>query len=897
MSNHPQSLGHYRILHSIGEGGMGVVYKALDTHLDRSVALKVLSEARTTDEERRRRFVQEAKAASALNHPNIVTIYDIGRDNETDYISMEFVDGKTLADSIPRSGMKLSEALAVATQICDALAKAHAAGITHRDLKPGNIMLDAAGRVKILDFGLAKLTDKPESTDSEKTLVHAPTTTEGTILGTVNYMSPEQAEGKKVDWRSDVFSFGAVLYEMVTGQRAFHGDTPMSTLAAVIHKEPKPLHDLAPVTPAELDRIIRRCLRKDRERRYHSMADVRNALDEIAQSPSEAPPPAEPARRGWLWLTAGLCAGLAVAAAFEYLRPKPPSQANYTLRRLTADAGLTFEPALSPDGKLIAFASDRSGDGNLDIWVQHISGGDAIRLTNHEADDQEPSFSPDGGRIVFRSGRSGGGIYAMPTLGGDARLIAPHGFRPRFSPDGTKIAYHVTARGAAAGTRLSELYVVEAQGGQPKRLADGFGAGYPVWSPDGLRILFQGGAIPKPGEAARRNLWIVPAGGGDPVPVASPDYWRTADITPILAVPDAWSSDGRWLYLSVRRSGVANIWRVPLDSKGTVRGIPEQVTIGTTDAAHVSLSKDGVMAFSSAISRAGIWAQPGNMNTGKISGPPLRISTGIAVEERPRVSKDGRKLAYVSDRSQGQKIYLKDLATGKETLLSGETGFSYWPVISGDGSRVGFDKQDGLYLVQPPANPERVRKTSNPWDISVDGRFVLVDGGTRQDIVAFDFVSRRESLVAKRRQMQLLSPVFSHDMRWIALHTRNSEVTRQIHILPFHENRESLPQEWIPITDDKGLERDPEWSPDGNLLYWQTDRDGFRCFIAQKLDPATKRPVGEPFFVQHFHDPSRSLQFFANTGASSPTIAPDRMYYAIGERTGNVWLMQPQGQQ
>ena len=278
-----RQIGHYQILSRLGEGGMGVVYKARDQHLDRFVAIKVLPPELVADPDRKRRFVQEAKAASALNHPNIITIHDIASDNGTDFIVMEYVQGKTLGQLIPRRGMKLNEVLKYAIQIADALAKAQAAGIIHRDLKPGNIMVDEGGLVKVLDFGLAKLTERPQIGEEESTRSIPPWTDEGTILGTASYMSPEQAAGKPVDARSDIFSFGSVLYEMVTGQRAFQGDSKMSTLAAVLNQEPKPASEISRALPHDLEKIITRCLRKDSERRFQHMADLKVALEELKE--------------------------------------------------------------------------------------------------------------------------------------------------------------------------------------------------------------------------------------------------------------------------------------------------------------------------------------------------------------------------------------------------------------------------------------------------------------------------------------------------------------------------------------------------------------------------------------------------------------------------------------
>jgi serine/threonine protein kinase len=279
-----QALGHYRIEAKLGEGGMGVVYRAFDTHLDRPVAIKILRADATTSPERKRRFVQEAKAASALNHPNIIHIYDISSSGDTDFIAMEFVAGKTLHQLIGKNDLPLRDTLKYSIQIADALARAHSAGIVHRDLKPANIIIDEDGRVKLLDFGLAKLTEK--TVDSEvatatMTAEDAPLTEEGSVVGTVDFMSPEQAEGRKVDARSDIFSFGSVLYEIVTGRRPFQGATKMSTILAILQKEPPPPGGLAPNLPAELEKIILRCLRKDRDRRTQHIDDIKLALEEL----------------------------------------------------------------------------------------------------------------------------------------------------------------------------------------------------------------------------------------------------------------------------------------------------------------------------------------------------------------------------------------------------------------------------------------------------------------------------------------------------------------------------------------------------------------------------------------------------------------------------------------
>src|ERR1700691_3265917 len=278
---------HYQFLEKLGAGGMGEIYKAQDTRLNRFVAIKVLTSAATGDPDRRRRFIQEAQAASALNHPNIITIHDIVSDGGTDFMVMEFVSGKTMVDLIPKGGLRGAQVLKYSVQMADALQVAHNAGIVHRDLKPGNVMVTDSGLVKILDFGLAKLTDRGPLTtlsgpnDATLTMTEAPLTVEGSIIGTVSYMSPEQAQGKKVDTRSDIFSFGVVLYEMLTGVRAFGGDSPLSTLSAILRDEVRPIAETSPEVPPQIDLVIGRCLRKLPDDRWQSMKDVQMALSAL----------------------------------------------------------------------------------------------------------------------------------------------------------------------------------------------------------------------------------------------------------------------------------------------------------------------------------------------------------------------------------------------------------------------------------------------------------------------------------------------------------------------------------------------------------------------------------------------------------------------------------------
>src|SRR5579884_3439755 len=370
-----ETLQHYRIEARLGAGGMGIVYRARDTHLNRSIAIKVLPPSAGADPERKTRLAQEARAASALNHPNIITIYDIGTEGDDehrfDFIAMEYVQGKTLDRIIGRKGMRLADVVRYAIQIADALAAAHATGIVHRDLKPGNLMVSEQGFVKVLDFGLAKLTEPSKADAFAQTesvhLLPAANTEAGTILGTVAYMSPEQAEGKTVDARSDVFSFGAVLYEMITGRRAFAGDSKLSVLATILQKDPPPLHEAAPGVPLALEHIISRCLQKDPAQRWQSIADLKLALEDL-QSDLEsgrvdtAPTHTEPLNgfqpRFWLAFAAiAVAAGAGTwLAADRFHTAHTPVYQRLTFRR-----GDITSAHFAPDGQTIYYSAEWDG--------------------------------------------------------------------------------------------------------------------------------------------------------------------------------------------------------------------------------------------------------------------------------------------------------------------------------------------------------------------------------------------------------------------------------------------------------------------------------------------------------------------------------------------------------
>jgi serine/threonine protein kinase/Tol biopolymer transport system component len=892
-----QTLGHYRIESKLGEGGMGVVYRAFDIHLERLVAVKVLRPEAQISLERKRRFVQEARSASALNHPNIITIYDIDTAEGADFIAMEYVAGKTLDRLIPRTGMGLSEILKCSIQIASALTRAHAAGIIHRDIKPANVMVAADGHVKVLDFGLAKLTEQIAGDESAPTVAMGENlrTEEGTIVGTTAYMSPEQAEGKKLDCRSDIFSFGSVLYEMSTGRRPFRGETRMSTLAAILNTEPPSVHEVVTDTPRDLEKIIARCLRKNPDRRFQHMDDVKVALEELKEeSESGKLEAATPSVRLYVKGSPRLATGalaivvLLACAGWWFTRTRTPVPAKTpTLVRLTSDSGLTTDPALSPDGKLLAYASDRNGEGNLDIWVQQVSGGEAIRLTSDAADDSEPVFSPDGGKIAFRSEREGGGIYIMSALGGEARRIARQGHRPRFSPDGAQIAYTV---GEQHPTAAGKSFIVASEGGQPRQIQPGFFQVIaPIWSADSRYLLFVGRREPQ--QAGDYDWWVTPLDGGNPVKTGAIGVFRRHRLTlPVL--PSLWWPETNRIIFSAGSGDTVNLWHLGISSKTwQVAEEPRQLTFGTGLEVQPSLA-GGRIAFSVLSENTNVWSLPVDTNGGKVLGEIGRLTESAARDLGPSLATDGTKLAFVRGSLGQGNLWLKDLPNGKERLLVTTAGNAQ---ISPDGSKVAyvkFEKQKSMYYVVSSKGGEAERvcedcQTLNGW--SQDGKSILYESLGAHAIVLADVASGKKTEILKHPKYGLSRGRFSPDDRWISFHSI-SPTARRIFIAPFHGAAEIPEKEWIPITDGEAMDRYACWSPDGNLLYFLSEREGFRCIWAQRLDPTTKRPSGTAFPVRHFHTSRRSLMTLGDPLHTGMSLARDKLVFSMTERTGNIWM-------
>ncbi len=645
---------------------MGVVWRATDTTLDRDVAIKILPAEFAVDSERLARFEREAKALASLNHPNIAAVYGFHAAQGVRFLAMELVGGEDLSQRISRGALPLDEALDAAQQIAAGLHAAHENGIIHRDLKPANVKITQDGKVKILDFGLAK-TYGPQAISGGSMTMTSAGTAAGMILGTAANMSPEQARGKPVDRRTDVWAFGCLLYEMLSGRVAFPGETVTDVLAAIVHKEPD--WDALPAAARpRVERVIKRCLVKDPRVRVRDLADIGLLLREIGadRGGGAVDTPAATlasSRRSWIPIAAigviGMLLGTFVGMRF-LSRPSAngkgaPSGARVaSINQLTDLSGVQDAPNLSPDGKSLLYVANDGGD--EDIFLLRVGGENAINLTEvFKSNDYDPAFSPDGERIAFGSDREGGGLFVMGATGESPKKIASEGAHPSWSPDGRKIVYS-TERviNPLSRSTIASLWVVEVASGEKKRIYEG-DAAQPVWSPSGKRIAFF--AV----NEGQRDLGTTPADGGTLTSVTNDP---AADWDPF------WSPDDRWLYFFSDRRGGPDLWRISVDgATGVVSGTPEPVTTGSSRPVQGSISADGHrIALEIDASRGELLRIGFDPIAGHPVGTPSTLFASSSPFAQVSISHDGAWIAYRTTAPRENLFVMRGDGTGRRRL-------------------------------------------------------------------------------------------------------------------------------------------------------------------------------------------------------------------------------------
>ncbi len=867
-----KTFGTYKIESLIGEGGMGEVYLASDEKLKRKVALKVIPKHYIKNEERVRRLILEARAISTLNHPNIVTIHDIGEIDSTHYITTEFVEGKTLRELIGKN-ISISESLSIIIQCCDALSAAHKAGVIHRDIKPENIMVRHDGYVKVLDFGLAKLTESNQ-TDS----IGFTQTLRGTIMGTPAYMSPEQASGSKIDNRTDLWSIAVVLYELLTGVNPFRKDNRQSTIQSILKDNPELPTQINNKIPEEIDTIIIKALEKNPDLSYQTASDFSADLKRLQRemdnsslkTQSLSSPPFKPQKQFSPFLITSLSFLIVIPLAgfliwFFYFSQNEMPKTDWTKAKsvqLTSQAGSEIFPNVSPDGESFVYAAKTQD--NFDIYLQRVGGKKVINLTeNSTEDDTQPAFSKDGEFIAFRSERNGGGIFLMESTGENPRRLSDFGFHPSWSPDGTEIVVSQKGYERPSTRDRSSLWIIDVKTGKRRKLIGNF-ANQPAWSPNGNRIAFwfiQSGG--------RRDVATISPEGGEPIPVTNS---ANTNWNPV------WSPDGKYLYYSSDLNGNMAFWRVRIDeSTGKVIGKAEIIPTPAKFNSHLSFSSDGKrLVYVQTNNQSNIKAVEFDERKGKPKGDPFWITRGDYEILRPDISPDGKRFVVHLARQTQDDIVIMG-RNGKNWVdLTNDKYFDRYPRWSPDGKKIAFaSDRSGVY---------------EAWIMNSDGTNLRQASFNRKGSTSF--------------------PIWSPDGKKLTYH-----IGQETFILDLSKDLKDQTPQRLPLFEGlKYLVWD--WSVDGKKLignWGDNDGNSGVGYLSLENNKYVKVSFNKSEFPYWLSDSQRAI--WANNGKiyladtntkeiqeilsipdeyiNSANISKDNklLYFAVSSSESNIWML------
>jgi Tol biopolymer transport system component len=880
-------LGPYEIVSAIGAGGMGEVYRARDTRLDRDVAVKVLPEAFARDADRLARFEREAKAVAALSHPNILAIHDTGTHDGQLFVVTELLEGGTLRARVQQGPMPVRKATEMAMQIARGLAAAHDKGIIHRDMKPENVFVLSDGQVKILDFGLAR----PIATATGATETLAAVTDPGTVMGTVGYMAPEQVRGQAVDARTDLFAFGAVLYEMLGGQRAFRGGTAADTMVAIVKEDPPELGGLRADIPPALQRIVRHCLEKNPAERFQSARDVAFALESSADSgatslnvplPGEASMPARAARLRALALVAIGAAAVVLTIWFVVWRVGLSRHAAGdaaampivigTATKLTADDGLEIDPAISPDGKLLAYAAGTATQ--MRIFIRPVTGGRTIPLSEDRgAFEVQPHWSPDGNQILYLTKE---GAFVASALGGTSRKVTSGALgAAAWSPDGKQLA---VARGRTLSTASFD-------GGEERVLGSSLDDLYSCgWSPRGHWIACASGNLGSVvpgrtfGNIAPSAIVLVPSAGGPFIEVTDR---KSLNQSPV------WSPDGRQLYFVSSRQGPRDIYVLDVSDDGRVQGEPRRVSTGLGVQSIAFSATADRLVYVAYAARANIWSLP-MPSSGTVDASGARaLTSGNQIVESMRVSPNRRWLLYDSNLYLNAEVFRLPLAGGPTERLTTDPADDFAPDLSPDGREVAYHSfrsgSRDIFIRTLDGGPlQQVTATASQESYPVwspDGHaLAFADQASEGGIYRGLFVTRRDQSgrwsppVALRRGV---SPRGSWlpDGHFLAYPNRGA-----VEIIAADTGAARVAYAPSPGSGDPEAESVAA-AEDGRTVYFKShDAEGRASIWAVPV------AGGRPRLLVRFTDPSRvSIRGDFAAGAG-------RLFFTLDDRQADIWM-------
>jgi len=851
---------------------MGEVYRATDTRLGRDVAIKVLPQRLASDPVALARFEREAKAVAALSHPNILAIHDFGEAEGRHYAVTELLEGESLRQALAAGPLPSRKVVEHGRQIAEGLAAAHDRGIVHRDLKPENLFITRDGHVKILDFGLARQLPQPGADSDTSSPTAASPTQPGTVLGTAGYMAPEQVRGEVADHRADIFSFGAVLYEMLSGRRAFERPTGAETMTAVLREDPIPLGELRESLPPTLVRVVEHCLEKRRRDRFQSARDLAFALGSSASGSSRTSfmaVPAAPRRRGrWLLPAAvTLLVGLAGGAVlYRWLAGTAPTPALTEVRYLTY-SGQDYSPSASPDGRAVVFRSER--DGRARIWLKQLATGSEVPLTDGPMDDL-PCFSPDGSVILFtRLSGSRPSLFRIPMVGGEPRRVLDDAMDAAFSPDGQRIAFVRPHPASPGKTAAASLMVAGADGSSPREVVKIDAATFvaPSWSPDGRRVVFTYGGV----GAGAFALQVADVATGA-VRTLAPEV---AGSRPWMA---SWMPSGRVVYTT----GQVNARTVAGTAGRLIALDPDSGRSTLLYASPDSLGRIARVADDSFI----LEAQRFQQNIVEwVSGGPAegrRVSQGRASNRQPVYSPDGQWIVFSSDRAGNLDLWAASVASGELRQVTDDPAEDWDPAFGPDGRLYWSSNRDGHFEVwTAEADGSGARQlTQDGFDaenpaVSPDGRWVVY-GSTKEGQQGIWRI-RPDGTEASQLAPGLLGvPDVSPDGKLVlylgfGVNFAGTEIKvarlDDGTVLPFSIHVDAV----RPTSANLGRAR---WTPDGRIAFLGQDERGVNGVFVQDFAPgrdttSTRRKLGG-------FDPDADAETFG--------ISPDGRRVAVAAR-------------
>lgn len=897
-------VGRYRILATLGSGAMGEVYRAEDTSLGRVVALKTLPADLVGTPDRRARFENEGRVMASLSHPNLVQVFDVGELQGIPYLVQEFVEGETLEDVLLSGAVPAPKAAYWIAQAAEGLAAVHDAGILHRDIKPSNLMVGRDGRIRVLDFGLAKV--QAAAGDGRRS--QPSLTTDGLVVGTAQYMSPEQASGRKTDARSDVFSLGIVFHELLSGKLPFEGETPVDVMYAILHLPAAPLPGFGTGVLKGFADVVDRALAKDPAQRFGSMGEMAAGIEAVladggwepaelaprlgasARHPRVAPsaPPTPPEAAPWRRraLLGGAAALLAVAAAaFFALRGKGPApeaeQAPLRPVQFTSSTGLDVFPAFSSDGRSIVYASDRSG--SFELYRRPIApGGREIQLTTDGQQNLSPAWSPDGETIAYHAKRVGG-VWLLPALGGVPRQLTTFGSRPSFSPDGKAVVFESGSIIDFAANSLgalppSVLWIAPVDGGPPRPLTQigrpSGGHGAAAWSPDGKRIAFASY------DRTASEIWLVDADGGNLVQVSEGNG---------QCYDPVWGPDGASVTYPCRANDfLAGLFRREISpATGRTAGAPRAVASlgasGTAFAKQLAVSRDGTkLAYAGLAMASNVWRVPIDAR-GEATGPEIAVTRETGRNSRPAVSHDGKRIALTRWRpGANQDVWIVD-ADGagavQRTTDGADDDYAFW--YPGDGKLAFMSLRRGhrsLFTLDLVTGREEPLADFGPGHdamrLSPDGTKVAFHsnrGGKTLNVWVAELPAGAPRQVTFDAELAGF-PCWSPDGRTLAFESRRGG---DVHVFTVPASGGTPVQ----LTRGAGQSWPYSFSPDGSKIAFAALRDGVWNVAWVSRDGKTERAVTA----------NRRLNNYIRYPAWSPT--GEAIYYELAETTGNIWLV------